>query len=195
METKLILVRHGESQWNHDNRFTGWTDVPLSEKGIQEAHLAGKHLRDQKVLFDMAYTSVLQRAISTLEIILAEMDLPGIPVVRSWRLNERHYGALQGMNKDQTAEEYSPELVCQWRRSYDSRPPALAEEDPRHPRFDPLYAQIPPQELPATESLEDACSPPLGKGNHAPVSLRKKHPRSCAWKQFARFDQTHRKHL
>jgi len=155
MGTKLILIRHGESVWNHENRFTGWTDVLLTEKGITEAHVAGKGLNDSKVHFDLAYTSVLRRAIRTLWIILDEMNLMWIPVERSWRLNERHYGALQGLNKEQTAKEYSPELVYLWRRSYSTRPPALAGNDPRHPRFDPRYSHIPHKNLPAAESLED----------------------------------------
>jgi 2,3-bisphosphoglycerate-dependent phosphoglycerate mutase len=155
MESIFVLVRHGESQWNHENRFTGWTDVPLSTKGIAEAHAAGMLLRETKTCFDFAYTSVLNRAIRTLWIILDEMDMMWMPVECTWRLNERHYGALQGLNKDETALEYSPDLVYQWRRSYTSRPPALKNDDPRHPRFDPRYSHIPHTNLPATESLED----------------------------------------
>ena len=158
MESMLVLVRHGESQWNHENRFTGWTDVPLSEKGIQEAHAAGRRLSDSQIQFDLAFTSVLKRAIHTIWIILDEMDLMWIPVERTWRLNERHYGALQGLNKDETAKEYSEELVHQWRRSYSARPPALNLDDPRHPRFDPRYTQLSPDELPATESLQDTLA-------------------------------------
>jgi 2,3-bisphosphoglycerate-dependent phosphoglycerate mutase len=152
---QLVLIRHGESQWNRENRFTGWTDVPLNEKGIAEALEAGRRLKEHGFRFDMAYTSVLKRSIRTLWIVLDELDLMWIPVERTWRLNERHYGALQGLNKAETAQKHDPELVHQWRRSYAVRPPALEKDDPRHPRFDPRYAYLPRKLLPATESLED----------------------------------------
>jgi 2,3-bisphosphoglycerate-dependent phosphoglycerate mutase len=136
MTLKLVLVRHGESLWNKENRFTGWTDVDLNEKGIEEAHAAGKMLKQEGFQFDIALTSVLKRAIRTLWIILDEMDLMWIPVERHWRLNERHYGALQGLNKAETAEKFGQEQVKLWRRSYDVPPPALDWNDERHPRFD-----------------------------------------------------------
>ncbi|MFB0516267.1 MAG: 2,3-diphosphoglycerate-dependent phosphoglycerate mutase [Candidatus Neomarinimicrobiota bacterium] len=155
MDTKLVLLRHGESLWNLENRFTGWTDVDLTDQGIAEAHQAGKQLLEEGFEFDLAFTSVLKRAVRTLWLVLDEMDLMWIPVERSWRLNERHYGALQGLNKAETAQQYGPEQVHLWRRSYDVPPPALEPEDPRHPRFDPRYAGLNPEELPATESLAD----------------------------------------
>jgi len=151
----LVLLRHGESTWNRDNRFTGWTDVPLSEKGAAEARQAGRILRERCCAFDLAFTSVLQRAIRTLNLALQELGQGNIPVKRSWRLNERHYGALQGLNKDETAEQYGREQVQIWRRSYAVRPPALTEDDDRHPRRDPRYAEITDDELPLTESLRD----------------------------------------
>jgi 2,3-bisphosphoglycerate-dependent phosphoglycerate mutase len=151
----LALLRHGESEWNRDNRFTGWTDVDLSERGIQEAHRAGQLLREGDFAFDVAYTSVLKRAIRTLWLVLDNLDLLWLPVRRSWRLNERHYGALQGLNKLETAGKFGAEEVILWRRSYSVRPPALALDDKRHPRFDPRYADLRPDELPATESLKD----------------------------------------
>ncbi len=152
---KLVLLRHGESTWNRENRFTGWTDVDLSEKGIAEAHEAGKRLREGKYLFDVAFTSVLKRAIRTLWIVLDEMDLMWIPVRRSWRLNERHYGALQGLGKAETAEKYGEEQVLTWRRSYSVRPPALEKDDERYPGRDPRYAGLSQRELPLTECLQD----------------------------------------
>ncbi len=152
---KLVLLRHGESVWNEENRFTGWTDVSLSKKGIQEAREAGRLLREGRYTFDIAYTSVLKRAIKTLWIVLEEMDLMWIPVVNSWRLNERHYGALQGLNKSEAAVELGEEQVMLWRRSYDVPPPALKMDDPRHPCHDPKYSGFHPQDLPATESLKD----------------------------------------
>ncbi|HHE51624.1 MAG TPA: 2,3-diphosphoglycerate-dependent phosphoglycerate mutase [Candidatus Acetothermia bacterium] len=155
MSIKLMLLRHGESEWNLANRFTGWTDVDLSKKGLDEAKRAGEILREGGYAFDVAYTSVLKRAIRTLWIALDELDLMWIPVYRSWRLNERHYGALQGLNKKETAEEYGQEQVHQWRRSYAVRPPALDRDDERHPRFDPRYAQLKPEDLPASECLKD----------------------------------------
>jgi 2,3-bisphosphoglycerate-dependent phosphoglycerate mutase len=152
---QIVLLRHGESAWNKENRFTGWTDVPLSEKGIEEAREAGRLLREERFTFDIAYTSVLKRAIKTLWIVLEEMDLMWIPVVRSWRLNERHYGALQGFNKSEAAEELGEEQVNLWRRSFDVTPPALKLDDPRHPRNDPKYAGFHPEDLPTTECLKD----------------------------------------
>jgi 2,3-bisphosphoglycerate-dependent phosphoglycerate mutase len=152
---KIVLLRHGESEWNKENRFTGWVDVGLSEKGIQEAVDAGRILLKEGYIFDVAYTSVLKRAIKTLWIVLEEMDLMWIPVYRNWRLNERHYGALQGLNKAETAEKHGIEQVQVWRRSYDTRPPALTPDDPRYPGKDPRYADLAPEELPLTECLKD----------------------------------------
>jgi 2,3-bisphosphoglycerate-dependent phosphoglycerate mutase len=156
METKykLVLLRHGQSAWNLENRFTGWTDVGLTEQGMGEAHTAGQLLRENKYTFDLAYTSVLKRAIQTLWIVLQEMSLEWIPVVNAWQLNERHYGALQGLNKAETAKEYGEAQVKIWRRSYDVPPPVLEWDDPRHPRFDPRYANLSKAQLPATESLK-----------------------------------------
>jgi 2,3-bisphosphoglycerate-dependent phosphoglycerate mutase len=155
MGARLVLLRHGESEWNLANRFTGWTDVALSERGIEEAHRAGHLLRAAGYVFDEAHTSVLQRAIQTLWIVMDELDMMWLPVYRSWRLNERHYGALQGLNKKETAQEYGEEQVMRWRRGYDVRPPALSLDDERHPRFDPRYAHLRSEELPATESLKN----------------------------------------
>jgi 2,3-bisphosphoglycerate-dependent phosphoglycerate mutase len=155
MGVKLVLLRHGESEWNLANRFTGWTDVALSQKGIQEAHRAGHLLRAAGYVFDEAHTSVLKRAIETLWIAMEELDMMWLPVYRSWRLNERHYGALQGLNKKETAQEFGEEQVHRWRRSYNVRPPVLALDDERHPRFDPRYAHLEPGDLPASESLKD----------------------------------------
>jgi 2,3-bisphosphoglycerate-dependent phosphoglycerate mutase len=155
---KLVLVRHGQSTWNLENLFTGWTDVDLSAHGRVEAIQAGQELLLEKLTFDLAFTSVLKRAIRTLWIILDEMDLMWIPVERSWRLNERHYGALQGLNKAQTVERHGAEQVKIWRRSYDIAPPPLEANDQRHPRFDPRYKNLKPEELPATESLKDTLA-------------------------------------
>jgi 2,3-bisphosphoglycerate-dependent phosphoglycerate mutase len=155
---KLVLVRHGESTWNKENRFTGWTDVDLSEKGIEEAHKAGQVLKEQGYTFDIAFTSVLKRAIRTLWIILDEMDLMWIPVQRSWRLNERHYGALQGLNKAETAGQYGEQQVFIWRRSYDIQPPALTVSDSRYPGHEPRYKELAPGEIPLTESLKDTVA-------------------------------------
>ncbi len=152
---KLVLLRHGESLWNKENRFTGWTDVGLTEKGIREAIEAGCILKKEGYVFDVAYTSVLSRAIKTLWLVLEEMDLMWIPVHRSWRLNERHYGALQGLNKAETAEKHGMEQVKLWRRGYDVRPPALTPDDPRYPGNDPRYADLNPDEIPLTECLKD----------------------------------------
>ena len=151
---KLVLIRHGESVWNKENRFTGWTDVDLSERGVEEAHRGGKQLRESGYIFDLAYTSVLKRAIRTLWIVLDEMDLMWIPVINSWRLNERHYGALQGLNKAETAAKFGDQQVLVWRRSYDVPPPELTEDDPRYPGKDPRYAGLSKAELPLTESLK-----------------------------------------
>ena len=151
---KLVLVRHGQSTWNLENRFTGWTDVGLTDLGREEAHEAGKLLREGGYVFDVAYTSVLRRAIQTLWIVLEEMNLEWIPVTNAWQLNERHYGALQGLNKAETAQKFGEAQVKIWRRSYDVPPPALELDDERHPRFDPRYASLRPEQLPATESLK-----------------------------------------
>jgi 2,3-bisphosphoglycerate-dependent phosphoglycerate mutase len=151
---KLVLVRHGQSTWNLENRFTGWTDVDLSAQGIQEAHEAAHALIRGGCTFDIAFTSVLKRAIRTLWIILDDMDLMWRPVCRSWRLNERHYGVLQGLNKRDTAEKFGLEQVQLWRRSYDVPPDPLGDDDPRHPRHDPRYTDVPRELLPATESLK-----------------------------------------
>jgi 2,3-bisphosphoglycerate-dependent phosphoglycerate mutase len=155
---KLVLIRHGESVWNKENRFTGWTDVGLSEKGIQEAHEAGKVLKEQGFAFKVAYTSYLTRAIKTLWIVLEEMDLAWIPVYKTWRLNEKHYGKLQGLNKKETAEKYGDEQVLIWRRSYSTPPEPMAEADPRHPSHDPRYAGLSKNEIPATEALQDTVN-------------------------------------
>ncbi len=152
---RLVLLRHGESIWNRENLFTGWTDVDLSEKGTEEAKEAGRVLKDQGYIFDIAFTSVLKRAIRTLWIALDEMDLMWIPVVRDWRLNERHYGALQGLNKAETAAKYGDRQVKIWRRSYDVRPPALDEEDPRNPAKDRRYRDLRKEEIPLAECLKD----------------------------------------
>jgi len=152
---KLVLLRHGESIWNKENLFTGWTDVDLSEKGVQEAREAGRVLKDQGYTFDIAFTSVLKRAIRTLWLTLDEMDLMWIPVIRDWRLNERHYGALQGLNKAETAAKYGDQQVKIWRRSYDVRPPALEEEDPRNPAKDRRYRDLMKEQIPLTECLKD----------------------------------------
>jgi len=152
---KLVLLRHGESIWNKENRFTGWTDVDLSEKGKEEAKKAGEILKKEGFVFDVAYTSVLKRAIRTLWIVLDQMDLMWIPVYRSWRLNERHYGALQGLNKSEMATKFGEEQVLIWRRSYDVQPPALEKDDSRHPRLDPRYKDLNPKDIPSTECLKD----------------------------------------
>ena len=151
---KLVLVRHGQSTWNLENRFTGWTDVSLTDQGVAEAHEAGRLLREGGYIFDVAYTSVLRRAIQTLWIVLQEMNLEWIPVINAWQLNERHYGALQGLNKSEMAVKFGEAQVKIWRRSYDVPPPALELTDERHPTFDPRYASLTPEQLPATESLK-----------------------------------------
>lgn len=155
---KLVLVRHGESDWNRENRFTGWTDVDLSEQGLKEARAAGEVLKAEGFTFDVAYTSVLKRAIRTLWIVLDQLDLMWIPVHHSWRLNERHYGALQGLNKAETAAQFGDEQVKIWRRSYDTPPPPLDAEDDRFPGRDPRYRSLSPEELPLTECLKDTVA-------------------------------------
>ncbi len=152
---KVVLLRHGESVWNKENKFTGWTDVDLSEKGTSEANKAGETLKKEGFTFDIAFTSVLKRAIRTLWITLDKMDLMWIPVERSWRLNERHYGALQGLNKAETAAKYGDAQVLIWRRAYDTAPPKLEKSDPRFPGNDPRYAELKEKELPLTECLKD----------------------------------------
>ena len=168
---RLVLLRHGESVWNQENRFTGWTDVDLSEKGKQEALSAAKLLKENHFTFDRAYTSVLKRAIRTLWITLDEMDLMWIPVERAWQLNERHYGALQGLNKSETAEKYGEQQVKIWRRSYDVCPPALTEDDERFPGKDPRYKHIPTQQMPKGECLKDTLTRllPYWKSTLAPA--------------------------
>ena len=152
---KLVLIRHGESEWNKENRFTGWTDVELSQKGREEARQAGQLLKNQGYSFDKAYTSVLKRANHTLDGVLLELGETDIPVTRSWKLNERHYGALQGLNKAETAAKYGDEQVHEWRRSWDVRSPLLDSDDKRNPVLDPLYKGVPADELPLGESLKD----------------------------------------
>ena len=152
---KLVLLRHGQSQWNLENRFTGWTDVDLTDQGREEAKAAGLVLKEKGFIFDKAHTSVLKRAIRTLWIALDELDQMWLPVRRDWRLNERHYGALQGLNKSETAEKHGEEQVLIWRRSYDVPPPALAEDNEHYPGHDPRYANLTSEELPLTECLKD----------------------------------------
>jgi 2,3-bisphosphoglycerate-dependent phosphoglycerate mutase len=175
---QLILLRHGESLWNQQNLFTGWTDVDLSERGRQESRQAGSALLQQGCRFDVAYVSVLKRAIRTLWILLDEMDLMWTPVQVDWRLNERHYGALQGLNKAETAEKYGEEQVKIWRRSYLVRPPELELGDPRHPRFDPRYARLGPEQLPAAECLQDTVHRvlPFWQESVAPALRRGERP-------------------
>jgi len=155
---KLVLVRHGESTWNLENRFTGWTDVGLSEKGVREAEAAAAYLKKEGFVFDLAYTSVLKRAVKTLWIILERMDSMWIPVFNSWRLNERHYGALQGLNKIEMVKKFGEKQVHIWRRSYDTPPPALEAGDQRSPANDPRYKELTKKELPLTESLKDTVA-------------------------------------
>ena len=177
----LVLLRHGESTWNMENRFTGWTDVDLSLKGIEEARAAGREMLSDGYVFDIAFTSVLKRAIRTLWLALDEMDLMWIPVHKSWRLNERHYGALQGLNKLETVERHGEAQVKIWRRSYDIRPPALSLDDPRSPRNDSRYSDLNPQEIPLTECLKDTVdrvlpywyeiiAPLVGAGKHVLIA-------------------------
>jgi 2,3-bisphosphoglycerate-dependent phosphoglycerate mutase len=168
---KLVLLRHGESIWNKENLFTGWTDVDLSEKGVREAEAGGAVLKKEGYNFDIGYTSLLKRAIKTYNIVCEQMDLLWIPVERSWRLNERHYGALQGLNKAETAAKYGNDQVKIWRRSYDIPPPALAKDDPRFPGLDPRYGDLRPDELPLTECLKDTVDRflPYWHGTIAPA--------------------------
>jgi len=166
---KLVLLRHGESLWNKENRFTGWTDVDLSEKGLHEAGEAGLHFRRDGFTFDIAYTSVLKRAIRTLWIVLDTTDLMWIPVQRNWRLNERHYGALQGLNKVETVKQYGDKQVFAWRRSFDIQPPQLEKSDPRYPGHDLRYRHLIDSELPNTESLKDTIQRFLPFWNNAIV--------------------------
>jgi 2,3-bisphosphoglycerate-dependent phosphoglycerate mutase len=171
---KLVLLRHGESQWNLDNRFTGWTDVDLTENGRREAQAAGELLRREGFVFDIAYTSVLKRAIRTLWITLDAMDLMWLPVVHSWRLNERHYGALQGLNKAETAARFGEEQVLTWRRAYAIAPDPLLPGDPRWAGNDPRYRHLKPEEIPATECLKDTVARvvPFWKDSIAPALTR-----------------------
>lgn len=155
---KLVLLRHGESSWNLENRFTGWTDVDLTPKGVEEAREAARLLKEGGYTFDVAHTSLLKRAIRTLWIVMDGMDLMWIPVHRNWRLNERHYGALQGLNKAETAAQYGDQQVKIWRRSYDTPPPVLTPDDPRYPGHDRRYADLTPEELPLAESLKDTVA-------------------------------------
>ncbi|HZW03161.1 MAG TPA: 2,3-bisphosphoglycerate-dependent phosphoglycerate mutase, partial [Anaerolineaceae bacterium] len=155
MESELVLLRHGQSEWNLENRFSGWTDVDLTPQGVLEAERSARLLHEQGFRFDAAFTSVLKRAIRTLWIVLDELDQMWLPVIKDWRLNERHYGALQGHSKDRMAQQVGEETVFSWRRGYQVRPPALPPDDPRHPRFDPRYQSIDPDRLPVTESLHD----------------------------------------
>ena len=164
---KLVLIRHGESTWNLENRFTGWTDVDLTETGVEQAKTAGRLLRAEGYEFDVAYTSVLKRATRTLWHVLDEMDRTWLPVVHSWRLNERHYGALQGLNKAETAKQYGDDQVLVWRRSYDTPPPALEPTDPRSERGDLRYAKLPAEQVPLTECLKDTVERVLPFWNEA----------------------------
>ena len=171
---KLVLLRHGESEWNKENRFTGWTDVDLSEKGRTEARSAGQRLKAEGYGFDLAFTSVLKRAVRTLWMTLDEMDLMWIPVHNSWRLNERHYGGLQGLNKAETAAKFGEEQVHVWRRSYDVPPPPLEPGDPRHPSHDPRYRDLAPKDLPLTECLKDTVARALPYWHEAIAPVLKK---------------------
>ena len=179
---KLVLLRHGESQWNLENRFTGWTDVDLTPKGIEEAQSAGRILNEDGYTFDLAYTSVQTRAIRTLWLALDEMELMWIPMYRNWRLNERHYGALQGLNKAETAEKFGEEQVHIWRRSYDIPPPTLNLEDKRHPQFDIRYADLDTEDLPVSECLKDTVERflPYWHGSIVPVLQKEKKVLICA---------------
>lgn len=172
---KVVLIRHGESVWNKQNRFTGWTDVDLSEKGVNEAHEAGKLLKKEGFHFEKAFTSYLKRAIKTLNIVLDEMDLDWIPVEKSWRLNEKHYGMLQGLNKAETAEKYGDEQVHIWRRSYDIPPEALSPQEDRSPLLDPRYKGVNKKDLPLTEALKDTVDRILPYWNETILPSLKHH--------------------
>jgi len=195
---KIVLLRHGESVWNKENRFTGWTDVPLSEKGIQEAREAGRLLREGGFTFDIAYTSVLKRAIRTLWIVLEEMDLMWIPVVGNWRLNERHYGALQGLNKSEATRELGEEQVKLWRRSFDVPPPALKLDDPRHPCHDPKYSRIQSRGSPGHRMSQghNSALPAVRTGEHKSCyTIREAGASRCPRKYPAWSDQVCREDL
>lgn len=168
---KLVLLRHGESTWNQENRFTGWTDVPLSEKGIEEAHAAGKSLKEKGFVFDIAFTSVLKRAVQTLDIVIDELGQDKLRIEQSWRLNERYYGGLQGLNKSQTASKFGEDQVKIWRRSYDIPPPAVEKTDERYPGNDPLYMDLAEADVPVTECLKDVVERfmPYWKSNIEPA--------------------------
>ena len=170
---KIVLLRHGESAWNKENRFTGWTDVGLTEQGLAEAHAAGQLLKAEGYAFDVAYTSVLSRAVKTLWTVLEEMDRMWIPIHHSWRLNERHYGALQGLNKAETAAKYGDQQVLLWRRAYDTPPPALEDGDPRIAAAEPRYADVPAGQFPRTECLKDTVARflPYWHGTIAPMVM------------------------
>lgn len=176
MMYRLVLIRHGESTWNKENRFTGWTDVGLSEQGMNEAREAGRMMKEKDFRFKMAYTSYLSRAIKTLWLILEEMDLMWIPVSKSWRLNEKHYGILQGLDKIEMAEKFGEEQILLWRRGFDVPPPALAEDDPRNSTFDPRYKGLDDKDIPRTESLKDVIDRimPLWKEGIVPALKREK---------------------
>lgn len=171
---KIILLRHGQSTWNLENRFTGWTDVPLTPQGVAEAREAGRLIKQEGLVFARAFTSYLRRAVKTLDCVLEELNQEWLPVEKSWRLNEKHYGALQGLNKSETAAKYGEEQVKIWRRSYDVPAPALAPQDPRSPRLDVRYKNVPPQYLPLTESLQDTIERilPYWKENIFPLLER-----------------------
>jgi 2,3-bisphosphoglycerate-dependent phosphoglycerate mutase len=197
---QLVMIRHGESDWNRQNRFTGWVDVDLSETGLAQARLAGELLRARGLRFDTTFTSVLKRAIRTLWIVLDEIDQMWLPQVVDWRLNERHYGALQGLNKAETAERHGKEQVHVWRRSFDVPPPPLALDDPMHPANDPRYAKLPPKVLPATESLkitlgrvmpawDEAVAPRLRAGENVLIAAHGNSLRALAKHLFAIGDQ------
>lgn len=173
---RMVLLRHGESIWNKENRFTGWTNVDLTGKGVLEAKNAGQLLKQNGFTFDIAFTSVLKRAVRTLRIVLDEMDLVGIPIINSWRLNGRHYGALQGLNKEEVAKMYGEKQVYIWRRSYDIRPPALTKNDEKYPKNDPKYKDLDESDIPSAESLKDTLERllPLWHKNITPALKRRK---------------------
>lgn len=192
---KVVLLRHGESTWNLENRFTGWTDVDLSERGTAEAHRAGLLLKADGYVFDMAFTSVLKRAIRTLWITLDEMNLMWIPVCHSWRLNERHYGALQGLNKAETAAKYGDAQVKLWRRGYDIPPPALTEDDRRWPGRDPRYHDLAPKDIPLAEGYGGSLSPLLARCHCSGNQVRRAGDHCSPWQQPASTGQVSGRHL